>query len=155
MKNLIVFTIVVLIFIGCKSSPAVLMHQAAFYGEAQAVQQYLDAGVDPNSMTLSGTTSLHSAAYRGNAVIVGILLGNGANPNLIDGRGWIPLHQAVDQGHFAVVEILIEAGSDVNSRMLDSGYTALDWADIRQWPKVADLIRKNGGVKSAELNVGK
>ena len=106
-------------------------------------------------MTLSGTTSLHSAAYRGNAVVVRILLRNGANPNLIDGRGWIPLHQAVDQGHFAVVEILIEAGSDVNSRMLDSGYTALDWADIRQWPKVADLIRKNGGVKSSELNVGK
>ncbi len=155
MKKLIALTLASLICIGCKSSPAVLMHQAAFYGEAQVVQQYLDAGVDPNSMTLSGTTSLHSAAYRGNTFIIEILLGNGANPNLIDGRGWIPLHQAVDQGHFAVVEILIEAGSDVNSRMLDSGYTALDWAEIRQWPKVADLIHKNGGAKSTELNIGK
>jgi len=155
MKKLIALTLASLICIGCKSSPAVLMHQAAFYGEAQVVQQYLDAGVDPNSMTLSGTTSLHSAAYRGNTFIIEILLGNGANPNLIDGRGWIPLHQAVDQGHFAAVEILIEAGSDVNSRMLDSGYTALDWAEIRQWPKVADLIHKNGGVKSTELNIGK
>ena len=155
MKNLIIFTFAVLICIGCKSSPTVLMHQAAFYGEAQVVQQYLDSGVDPNSMTLSGTISLHSAAYRGNAVIVELLLANGANPNLIDGRGWIPLHQAVDQGHFAVVEILIEAGSNVNSRMLDSGYTALDWADIRQWPKVADLIHKHGGVKSTQLDFGK
>ena len=155
MKNLIIFTFAVLICIGCKSSPAILMHQAAFYGEAKVVQQYLDSGVDSNSMTPSGTTSLHSAAYRGNAVIVELLLRNGANPNLIDGRGWIPLHQAVDQGHFSVAEILIKAGTNVNSRMIDSGYTALDWADIRQWPKLAWLIRKHGGLNGIELETVK
>ena len=155
MKNLITFMLTVLICVGCTSSPAVLMHQAAFYGDTKVVQQYLDAGVDPNSMTLSGTTSLHSAAYRGNVVVVELLLENGANPNLIDGRGWIPLHQAVDQGHFAVVGILINAGSNMNSRMIDSGYTALDWADIRQWPKLAWLIRKHGGLNGIELETVK
>lgn len=153
MKNLITFILVGLICFGCKSSPAVLMHQAAFYGETKVVQQYLEDGVDPNSMTRSGTTSLHSAAYRGNAMVVELLLKNGANPNMIDGRGWIPLHQAVDQGHVGVVEMLIKAGSNVNASMGVSGYTALDWANIRQWPKVVNLIRKHGGKKITELHL--
>ena len=150
MKKLTILILTISIVTGCKSSPAVLMHQAAFYGNFQAVQEYLDSGVDPNSMTLSGTTSLHSAAYRGNAIVVELLLKNEANPNLVDGRGWIPLHQAVDQGHVGVVEMLIQAGSNVNAEMGGSGYTALDWADMRQWPNVSDLIRKKGGVKSAQ-----
>ena len=128
----------------------VLMLQAAFYGNSLVVQGYLDSGVDPNSMTLSGTTSLHSAAYRGNAIVVEILLKNGANPNLVDGRGWIPLHQAVDQGHVGVVDMLIQAGSNVNAVMGGSGYTALDWSVLRKWPNVSDLIRKKGGVKSVQ-----
>ena len=150
MKKITILILSISIITGCKSSPAVLMHQAAFYGNSQAVQGYLDSGVDPNSMTLSGTTSLHSAAYRGNAIVVEILLKNGANPNLVDGRGWIPLHQAVDQGHVGVVDMLIQVGSNVNAVMGGSGYTALDWSDMRQWPNVSDLIRKKGGVKSAQ-----
>ncbi|MAS75194.1 MAG: hypothetical protein CMO57_02200 [Verrucomicrobiales bacterium] len=153
MKNLIIFMFTVLVCLGCKTSKAVLMHQAAFYGDAKVVQEYLNSGLDPNSMTLSGTTSLHSAAYRGNANIIELLLKNGANPNMVDGRGWIPLHQAVDQGHVGVVDMLIQSGSNVNAVMGASGYTALDWSVIRQWPKVSDLIRKHGGKKITELHL--
>ena len=153
-KQIFLLGLGALMIAGC-TSPEVRMHKAAFHGNARTVQHHLERGVSANAMTRSGTTSLHAAAYRGNAAVIDLLLLHGANPNLVDGRGWIPLHQAVDQGNGFVVEMLIKAGANVNTRMGGTGYTALDWANHRQWPGVANLIRKHGGHTSDELNAGR
>lgn len=151
MTQRIILILGVVLLAGCTSS-AVRMHEAAFDGNAPRVQRYLDRGVSANAMTRSGTTSLHAAAYRGNDAVVEMLLAHGASPNLVDGRGWIPLHQAVDRGHALIAERLIKAGANVNARMGDSGYTPLDWANHRRWPGLAAMLRKLGGLTSAELN---
>ena len=151
MKHIFTLVLGAVLMLGCIISPEVRMHEAAFYGDAHAVQRHLEDGVNANAMTRSGTTSLHASAYRGNVAVVELLLAHGANPNYMDGRGWIPLHQAVDQGHAGVAQMLINAGANLNARISGVGYTPLDWAYHRQWPELAERIRKHGGKTGEEL----
>ena len=121
---------------------------------------------------------MYGAAGGGHKDTVEFLASNGADINARDGvietqstgvvplanTRWTPLHIASSQGRIEVVEFLISQGAEVNTKDND-GETPLDWTRIinendtledkerraRNCPKIADLLRKNGGKTGEEL----
>jgi len=58
------------------------------------------------------------------------------------------------KGHKKIVELLIDKGADMNAKLNDGphkGKTPLDAANETNHPENADLLRKHGGKRSAEL----
>jgi len=153
MKSLIVSIFAAVLLVGCGTTTAMLIHEAAFDGNIKAVRRHLNAGVDANTQTKSGNTPLHAASFRGHAEVIELLLAHGADANARDVRGWIPLHQAVDQGHALAVEWLIANGADVNARMKGGGFTPLDLAYMREQNGLAAFLREHGGKTGEELKV--
>ena len=151
MKSLIVSIFAAVLVVGCGTTTAMLIHEAAFDGNIKAVRRHLNAGVDANTQTKSGNTPLHAASFRGHAEVIELLLAHGADANARDVRGWIPLHQAVDQGHALAVEWLIANGADVNARMKGGGFTTLDLAYMREQNGLAAFLREHGGKTGEEL----
>lgn len=92
--------------------------QAARKGDAAAITQLLDQGVDVNTRFRYGATALSYASDRGHLAIVKMLLARGANPNVKDTfYGATPLSWASSpaQGrkpeHVEIVRLLLEAGA--------------------------------------------
>ena len=56
-------------------------------GDAEGIQEMLDAGVDPNLADYDGRTALHLAASDGRVNVVKLLLERKADPNPIDRHG--------------------------------------------------------------------
>ena len=92
------------------------IHDAAFIGNDEAVQDELDAGVNVNMMAENGGgTALHFAASKGHLSVVELLVDNKADLNTRNNKGWTPLISASSGGHLEIVELLIESGADVNA----------------------------------------
>ena len=95
---------------------------AAIAGDINAVEVFLDAGVDVNAIGKYGRTPLHYAATRGLKKIIELLIARGADVNT-----------------------KIEVGDY-------KGHTPLDGAIQWNHPETADLLRKHGGKTEEELN---
>ena len=96
--------------------------------------------------------SIKDAAEEGNIEAVKQHLAAGTNVNAKDELGMTPLHRASISGHKEVAELLIDKGADVNA-IPESGLfgTPLDYAIRKKHPETADLLRKHGGKRGAEL----
>ncbi|MFD5102786.1 ankyrin repeat domain-containing protein [Streptomyces albidochromogenes] len=81
-------------------------------GEADALAEYVDAGVPANLTNDRGDTLVMLAAYHGHAAAVEALLSRGADPDRVNDRGQTPLAGAVFKGETAVVRALVEGGAD-------------------------------------------
>ncbi len=89
------------------------LHAAALRNDADAVEQLLAAGADPNALNAAGATALHYGT--GSARIVKALLARGAKADVISKDDLTPLMTAVPRAEsFAVVKLLVDAGADVN-----------------------------------------
>jgi anaerobic magnesium-protoporphyrin IX monomethyl ester cyclase len=98
-----------LIEAGAQPYPHHLYH-AASRGYVETVRILLEAGLDPNEMTLgSSRTALASAAASGHVDTVRLLLEAGADPTLRGEYGDPPLEYAKKEGHEEVIRILEEA----------------------------------------------
>ena len=122
MKYLIT-TIAAVVLVGCRPSvPDISIHDAADEGNIKAVKQHLAAGTD---VDVKG--------------------------------GWhdrTALHMTVKCGHKEVAELLIAKGADVNAKIVSGekqGLTPLDAANERNYPKIANLLRKHGAKTGEEL----
>jgi len=90
------------------------------------------------------------AVYNEHLKIVELLVRNGANLNAKHKANKIVLHLAAELRNLGMVRLLMKAGAKVNA--LDSDQdTPLDWAIGTLHNDTADLIRKNGGKRGAEL----
>ena len=88
MKHLLLTTIAAMVLVGC--GPSVDIHQAAMYGNIEAVKQHLAAGTDVNAKNEWGdgeSTPLHYAAFNGQKEIAELLIAKGADVNAKDGIG--------------------------------------------------------------------
>ncbi len=85
------------------------IHEAAERGDTEAVEQYLQSGVDVNVKDDFGQTPLHMAAYEGHTETARLLLENGADVNARDDFGFTPLHEAAV--HTKTAELLREYGA--------------------------------------------
>ena len=130
---------------------------AAETGNLDNVKRELEKGVDVNlpQTDFFDLTPLHWAST---GEITEHLIKNGADINNIAREGSTPLHFAAWNGHYDKVLILIDNGAELNVINNElSGFpfqTALEWAIFRTNTDIENLIRKNGGLTSGELNAG-
>ncbi|CAE7191796.1 Adenosine kinase 2 [Symbiodinium microadriaticum] len=86
----------------------------ARYGEQEAVQEAIAAGVQVNARSHGGSTALFMASANGHTGIVRELLQARASADFANDAGNCPLHWAALNGHLEVVKILIAARADAN-----------------------------------------
>ena len=121
------------------------LHQAAFFGRAEAAALLLDQGAERDAVSKNPTagTALHIAASRGHVAVARQLLDRGAPASAAAAAGWTPLHLAAAAGHEDVVALLIERGADLAARNA-AGETPLAIAQLTHHMKVAGRLRKAG-----------
>jgi uncharacterized protein len=88
---------------------------AAIAGKTDRVEALLARGIDVNSTTGNGKTSLMGASFNGNVRVVKVLLGYGANTNLADNAGTTALMDALVFGNKEIINLLLAAGADINA----------------------------------------
>ncbi len=94
---------------------AALYFDAARTGQADLLEQFLDAGADPNGSNGSGYTPLILASYNGHDAATAVLLRRGADPNLADAKGSTALCGVAFKGDIALARRLLEAGADIDT----------------------------------------
>jgi len=145
-------------------------------GDMAGVKRCIADGADLDARDESGITSMSWAAMAGQLEVVALLLKSGAKVGATNKDGAQSLHSAAFFGHIKVVELLLKNKAVINPRDED-GQTPLDavsapWSDDvagaykflggwlkikvdmqaveRSRPKIAELLRDNGG-KSGKL----
>lgn len=82
---------------------------AAHLGLEDRVREFLDNGIDPNTMGVRLRTPLQSAVIGGHLVVVRLLIDKGADVNL--GKGWTPLKIAEKMEGSEIAALLRSAGA--------------------------------------------
>ena len=122
-------------------APDILIHDAAYDGNIEAVKQHLASGADVNVKDKVGWTRLHHAAWQGHKEVIELLIAKGADVNATDRNGKTPLdradnketadllrkhggktgvelsiHKAAEEGNIEAVKQHLDAGADVNAK---------------------------------------
>ena len=110
------------------SEERTVLFGAAEQGFLEAIDFFIDLGVDVNARDKSGCSALsnafHSKEYTKPSEIVAKLLAHGANPNTQSDFGETPLMHASSSGDLDSVKLLLAAGGDPNL-VARNGETAL------------------------------
>ena len=117
--KILLTTIAAAVLVGC--GPSVDIHEAAAFGNIEAIKQHLAADADVNAKDRMGWTPLCEAAINGHKEIAELLIANGADVN---------------------AKVVSGAAQ---------GKTPLDAANETNHPKITDLLRKHGGKTAKEL----
>ncbi|KAK4459801.1 ankyrin repeat-containing domain protein [Cladorrhinum samala] len=122
-----------------------LMAQACMRGDALAVKQLLQKGVDVNITSEEGRSVLWQACGYGNYGVVQELLKQDGIQVNVRGRddGQTPLFAAVIGGEDKIVELLIQKGIDVNAKD-KNGQTALFLACEKRDDMMVSVLLKGG-----------
>jgi Ankyrin repeats (3 copies) len=159
------------------------LQDAARKGDAAAVKQLLDSGVDVNTKFRYNATALFFACDAGNVDVVKVLLDHGADMNSKDTfYGFTPLMLAVSPArkktpaHTEIAKLLIAKGAagkddammsaiddgdaDLVKTILDSGgisaaklSEALESAKTGKKPEIAALLEKAGAKPPEEFKI--
>jgi beta-lactamase regulating signal transducer with metallopeptidase domain len=89
--------------------------EAAERGRMDVIKQFLDAGMDVNTVAEGDGTALIGACKGGHEDLVRYLIDRGADVNLASPGDGNPLINAARKGHLEIVQILLDAGADVNT----------------------------------------
>jgi len=116
MKQLLI-TIAAVLLVGCGSQPPdISIQEAAEQGNIEVVKRHLAAGTDVNEYSIAENSAIYLATL---------------------------------EGHFEIVELLLSNGADVNLGFKGMGQiipvSPLDISTSFDYPKISDLLRKNGG----------
>jgi ankyrin repeat protein len=162
----------------------VSLHTAAYVGDLQRVEKFIDGGGNVDAKDQKGQTALHYAAKAGQIAVAKVLMANGADVNagddwtplveaaccskemveLLLAKGaaintgkWPALHGALDAKRFDIVALLLAKGADAN--ITDGeGRTPLHiaaWYAASSYPKIVGLLISNGADINAKDNNGK
>jgi len=147
--KLLLTTIAAVLVVGCGPSvPDISIHDAAYNGNIEAVEQHLAAGTDVNAKDDWGKTPLYVAALGGHKEIAELLIAKGADVNAKVDGGVTTLQLAASRGHKELAELLIAEGADINAKDED-GHTPLHQAALDGQKEVAELLIAKG----ADVNV--
>ena len=106
-------------------APGISIHEAAFMGNAKAVQEYVAAGTDLNQKDQWGSTPLTITATFNRVEAGKALIEGGADLNMRNNEGSTPLHVAAFFGRTELVKALLQAGADKTVKN-NFGSTALE-----------------------------
>ena len=115
MKHILITTIAAVLLVGCGSGRNI--HDAAFWGNIEAVKQHLAEGADVNAKGEKGETPLHGAAFTGRMEVVELLIENGADVNAKDEDGGTPL----DYAGGVVADLLRKHGGKTGAELKAEG----------------------------------
>jgi len=119
MKHLLLTTIAAVVLVGCGSGRNI--HDAAFWGNIEAVKQHLAEGADVNAKGEKGETPLHGAAFTGRMEVIELLIENGADVNAKDEDGGTPLLYATLSGHKEIADLLRKHGGKTKRELEAEG----------------------------------
>jgi len=119
------------------------LHAAAYIGDLQRVEKFIDDGADVDTKDQEGQTVLHHAAKAGEIEVIELLIAKGADVKAKDKRNFTPLHEAVRGRHKDVVALLIDNGANVNARAR-WGYTPMYYAAWSGITEVVELLVEKG-----------
>jgi ankyrin repeat protein len=119
MKHLLITTIAAVVLVGCGSGRNI--HDAAFWGNIEAVKQHLAEGADVNAKGEKGETPLHGAAFTGRMEVVELLIENGADVNAKDEDGGTPLLYVTLSGHKETADLLRKHGGKTGEELKAEG----------------------------------
>ncbi|MHA1938945.1 MAG: ankyrin repeat domain-containing protein, partial [Candidatus Thorarchaeota archaeon] len=116
------------------------IHIAAFVGNLERLQSFIEAGIDVNVKDETGMTPLFRAVSGGHADVVKVLFNAGADVNSGNKQGVVPLFGALWTRDSTMVELLLERGANVNAKHTQYGYTPLHWAVMMDSKEVVALL---------------
>jgi len=99
-----------------EQAPKTTIHEAAFMGNIDEVDQHIAYGTDLNMKDDYGSTPLNIAATFGHTEVAKHLIEGGADLNAVTADGSTALHSASFFCHKDIVEALLEGGIDINVR---------------------------------------
>lgn len=108
-------------------------------GNAREVAQWLDRGIDANTVDPAGQTVLHLAARAGALDVVKVLARAQANIDRRNANGETAIMLAALGGHRSVVEFLISKEAQVNQ----PGWTALLYAATNGHFEIVKILIEN------------
>ena len=117
------------------------MVAAAKGGDAETVQEGLQAGFDPNYKDRQGNSLLIHAAANSNAEIVALLVKGGADPMMRNKVGDDALNYGAIKGNLSIVQQMVKAGVPVNRKQ---GWQPLSYAVFGKNLEVFDFLMARG-----------
>jgi ankyrin repeat protein len=87
--------------------------QAVKDSEVQRVREFLERGMDPNTISPNGWTGVTYASANGNVEMMKTLIVHGTDVNKADKDGWTPIMFAAFQGNLEAVQLLLDHSADV------------------------------------------
>lgn len=133
--------------------PSVSIHQAAWKGDVESIEQHWAASTDVNSANNWNETPLHYATRSGQTAAANLLVTKGANFNAKNNEGVTPLHYSASGGHRAIVALLIAKGAKLNGKDSE-GMTPLHRAARGGHRETIDLLVTNGAEVNAKNTAG-
>ncbi len=120
------------------------LFEAVAAKDTAAVEKFLNAGANPNTINADGLPvllrAIRGAWVSGNTDIVKMLLEFGADVNEHNGSDFACLPQAAYSGQLEVVQILLDAGADVNAT---KSFIARSGAKFFQAPALLHAVDGN------------
>jgi ankyrin repeat protein len=113
-----------------KSNLPKKLQSALEEGNAHAVQEYLEGGINPNlrdgNKVNQGRPLLSFASMNGHTQVVELLIERGAKVDKPDFHGRTPLSWAAEYGQLDAVKLLVHHGANVNTEDKERE-TPLSW----------------------------
>ncbi len=101
-------------------APDISIHDAALFGNIEAIKQHLAAGTDVNARTDVGTTPLFYAAADGHKEIAELLIAKGADVNAKSSNDALlvtPLDAAIKSNQTEFADLLREHGGKTGEKL--------------------------------------
>ncbi|CAK9073073.1 unnamed protein product [Durusdinium trenchii] len=123
----------------------------ARYGDDEAVQEALKAGVEVNGQSHGGSTALLMASANGHLEIVRCLLEARASADLANDAGNCPLHWASLNGHLEVVKALVATKANPNV-CNEFGKRPFDEAFSKSYSEICEALASVTQFEEPEAN---
>jgi ankyrin len=118
--------------------------EAARIRDMYTVEQYLNAGANPDDVGQFSTPALHWVVQYADLEVAALMLKSGANPNLASSTtGVTPLGIALGGSDPKLLALLLDAGADPNAQLPD-GDTPLMLAARTGMPEFVRLLVEHG-----------
>jgi ankyrin len=130
-----------------------LLHFAVEAGDLDAINTFLQDGVDVNSTAPDGYTALHLAALSGGIETIDVLLLADAKQEAVTKTGMTALHLAVTAKSHTAINVLLTKKADVNAKTTD-GDTALHLAVESGSIEAVDNLLQHGADVNAKTPDG-